>query len=250
MIKQILIVDDNEIDRDSYRETVEKLGIGVNVAEAGDGTEALVKVNKVWPDLILLDIQMTPMNGYEFLKRLWLTCEENNYPKPRHLVMSAHAHNVDFFRDNQQEYAVLKPVSEKALGVAVLALCGLTQGVVKVGGRGVTVLVAEEDQGFAKSLHEALINIGFTVVGCVHDGLTLLKTAIVVRPDVIVARKILRAKNGDKVAILLSECAALPAKGLFIYDSDALSESNVFTTLVTNSPAMIAGGVAFGIANV
>jgi DNA-binding response OmpR family regulator len=66
----ILIVDDNEMNRDVLSRRLERQGYTVVAAE--DGAEALEKVQQsgVEFDLILLDIMMPRMNGYQVLEAL------------------------------------------------------------------------------------------------------------------------------------------------------------------------------------
>ena len=64
----ILIVDDEA----GVRETLELLlmGEGYDLAFASDGTEALAKATELIPDLILLDVMMPGMYGFEVCQRL------------------------------------------------------------------------------------------------------------------------------------------------------------------------------------
>jgi len=69
----ILIVDDDDIDVESFKRTFTKLKIANPVYRAKDGVEALeiLRSNSVpAPYIILLDINMPRMNGLEFLSRL------------------------------------------------------------------------------------------------------------------------------------------------------------------------------------
>jgi putative two-component system response regulator len=63
----ILIVDDAEANVDIL---VDILGEDYEVAVAMDGESALEVVSDEQPDLVLLDIMMPGMDGYEVLKRL------------------------------------------------------------------------------------------------------------------------------------------------------------------------------------
>lgn len=68
MSKTILIVD----DKLSARETLKGLLTGQNyhLVLAGDGYEALEKVAELEPDLILLDVMMPGLDGFEVCRRL------------------------------------------------------------------------------------------------------------------------------------------------------------------------------------
>ena len=65
---QILIVDDDEEIRSFLGELLQDEGYTVESAE--DGLAALEKLEKVSPDLILLDIMMPRMDGYRFAEAL------------------------------------------------------------------------------------------------------------------------------------------------------------------------------------
>ena len=65
---RILVVDDNEMNRDMLSRRLRKRGY--DVATADNGREALDAVEQGDFDLVLLDIMMPEMNGYEALERL------------------------------------------------------------------------------------------------------------------------------------------------------------------------------------
>jgi DNA-binding response OmpR family regulator len=66
--KKILIVDDETINLEFFDLMLSKLGFIVEKAE--DGLEALDKVKRFFPDLILLDNIMPKMSGWELTKIL------------------------------------------------------------------------------------------------------------------------------------------------------------------------------------
>ncbi len=65
---QVLIVEDDEVNRDMLSRTLEKEGW--QVAEASNGKQALKQLAHISPELILLDLMMPEMNGFEFLAEL------------------------------------------------------------------------------------------------------------------------------------------------------------------------------------
>lgn len=64
--KKVLIVEDSEINRRLMRDVL--LYHGFDVLEASDGKEGIELAMSERPDLILLDMQMPVMDGFEFLK--------------------------------------------------------------------------------------------------------------------------------------------------------------------------------------
>src|SRR5215212_8171004 len=66
--RKILLVDDEPRLLDSVRMNLELEGF--EVFEAHDGEEALDKVRKVLPDLVVLDVMMPRLDGFETLTEL------------------------------------------------------------------------------------------------------------------------------------------------------------------------------------
>ena len=59
--KTILIVDDNEDITTTYRVVLDRMGYGVVVVK--DGLEVLDVIEKVKPDLVLLDVLLPGLSG-------------------------------------------------------------------------------------------------------------------------------------------------------------------------------------------
>ena len=64
---KVLLVEDEALTRKLLSAWLIKMGIGVVQAE--DGAQALKLLDREAPDLILLDLKMQPMDGFNFLKR-------------------------------------------------------------------------------------------------------------------------------------------------------------------------------------
>ena len=69
MPTSVLIVDDHPSFRLSARRMLEAAGYEV-VGEAEDGAAALAAVRELSPDLVLLDVQLPDLDGFEVAARL------------------------------------------------------------------------------------------------------------------------------------------------------------------------------------
>ena len=65
---QVLVVDDDPKTREMLRRTLQKAGC--TVAEAANGSEAIEALERATPGLVLLDLMMPGMDGFEVLERL------------------------------------------------------------------------------------------------------------------------------------------------------------------------------------
>ena len=67
-MKTILVADDKPSSRELVRTVLEHSGY--QVVEASDGAEALTKAREIVPALILLDLQMPELGGFEVVEKL------------------------------------------------------------------------------------------------------------------------------------------------------------------------------------
>jgi DNA-binding NarL/FixJ family response regulator len=69
MTHTVLIADDHPSFRASARALLESEGFDV-VGEAADGASALTAVDKLHPDVLLLDVQLPDMTGFDVCRAL------------------------------------------------------------------------------------------------------------------------------------------------------------------------------------
>ena len=78
MTKRILIVEDQEDNRRILRDVLSTMGY--DLIEAFNGEDAVRLAQGERPDLILMDIQLPIMDGYEATRRIKATPELNSIP--------------------------------------------------------------------------------------------------------------------------------------------------------------------------
>ena len=82
---RVLLADDHALVRAGIRALIDMIdGVEV-VAEAGDGSEALRQIEKFLPDVVLLDITMPGMSGFEVLKQINV-----RFPDARVIILTMH----------------------------------------------------------------------------------------------------------------------------------------------------------------
>ena len=93
--KSILLVEDNELNSEIAVEILNAYGFQVDTAE--NGAEAVDKVKNSTPGLVLMDVQMPVMNGYEATK-LIRALDEPALAGITILAMTANAFDEDRMR--------------------------------------------------------------------------------------------------------------------------------------------------------
>jgi DNA-binding NarL/FixJ family response regulator len=67
---RVMIVDDHPMFRDGVRADLERSGVGVVVAEASDGGEAIEAAREAMPDVILMDLSMPTVHGTDATREI------------------------------------------------------------------------------------------------------------------------------------------------------------------------------------
>ena len=93
----VLVVEDDLTQRQIVSKLLTRLGL--NVIFADDGVEALSLVESHSPDLVVLDIIIPRMNGYEVCRRL--KAREKTY-KPAVLIYSNKSEECDYYWGSKQ----------------------------------------------------------------------------------------------------------------------------------------------------
>jgi len=120
-IDTVLVIEDEEIGRYLAVSVLKKMGIGREILQATNGLEALkvlreaCKDNKC-PDLILLDIKMPVMDGFEFLIELSIASDiDINDSKIILLTSSASPRDVERSKLYPISSYIYKPLTKEKL---------------------------------------------------------------------------------------------------------------------------------------
>lgn len=82
---KIMIVDDHSMIREGLKQLLELEGDITVIGEAGDGLECIKLLEKIEPDVMLLDINMPNMNGLQVLEQL-----KRDKKKVKVLILTIH----------------------------------------------------------------------------------------------------------------------------------------------------------------
>jgi two-component system cell cycle response regulator DivK len=107
----VLVVDDDRDGREIYAATL--TGAGFRVEEAIDGFDAVDKSYKLHPDLILMDLLMPRLDGWEVIG--WLKNNRNTRDIPIVAVTGAQTEQRELARSAGVHSVLVKPCSPDTL---------------------------------------------------------------------------------------------------------------------------------------
>lgn len=111
-IKKILIVDDSPTERHFLGELLTKNGFQIMTLESGE--EAVARTKEIMPDLILMDVVMPGMNGFQATRTITRDDATKNIPIIMCTSKNQETDMVWAKRQGATEY-VVKPVDPQEL---------------------------------------------------------------------------------------------------------------------------------------
>jgi CheY-like chemotaxis protein len=249
--RQILLIDDDPSLLTTLSDFLRFEGYDVVTAESGEkGLEALERIS---PDLIILDMSMPGMGGIGFLRAI---LDVDGKPSHPVVVLTARANMAEFFANVEVDGFIAKPCDPQDFLMEVGRIIFLRSGekVEKSLGSNSLhkLLLGEDDDALAARLGAWFSARGF-VVDRVAKGPDVLERAIVSRPDVIVMNLILEGMNGSAVADMLKVMPNTKSIPIILHDdtgaplpqaSGNSSGGGVIATVPSHEPDAIHSVVA------
>ncbi|RPI36759.1 MAG: response regulator [Nitrospiraceae bacterium] len=154
---KILIVDDTIDTVELLRKRLRSEGY--ETSEAYDGEECLIRVDEVSPDLIILDVMMPKLNGYEVCKRL--KSDENTKYIPV-LMLTAKSEVSDKIKglDIGADDYLAKPFDYKELSARVRSLLKIKAAHEKLAEEGKSEALDQMMDEVAHEVRNPLVSIG------------------------------------------------------------------------------------------
>ncbi len=174
--KSILVVDDDPNIRSLLEQELTEAGYRVRLAE--DGRKALALIREEIPGLVILDVMMPEMNGFDVAAVLKNDPATMDIPI---IILSIVEDKERGFRLGVDRY-LTKPIDTVSLFHEVDTL--LDQGKSKK-----KVMVVDEDASTIRTLTDVLETRGYTVVE--SNGSELVSRAVLSKPDIIILNSVL-----------------------------------------------------------
>ena len=118
-IKRILVVDDSATERHMLRDLLTKAGYDVVSSENGE--DAIVKAKQVKPDLILMDVVMPGLNGFQATRAISRDPDTRAIPIILCTSKSQETDKIWGMRQGARDY-IVKPVNRDELLEKIAAI--------------------------------------------------------------------------------------------------------------------------------
>ena len=198
--KTVLVIEDDEDQLEMIDFAFSKRGYRVFTAH--DGREGLQCLKRVFPDLIILDVNMPRMGGIEFYANICGSDGKSKYPV---LILTARANIDPLFREWDVDGLVLKPVGIKDLFNAAEAAMKKSnrqfrESLAKRNPR--KVLIVEDQEEEYQEIKKAFFGSGY-MVEVVSSAREAMQKIFKSPPDLALIKLSLPECSGDIMALKL-----------------------------------------------
>lgn len=221
MVKStILIIEDNPTTRKMLRVALESDGYAV--LEAENGEQALEWMTQSAPALILQDLLLPDMDGFELNRRLRNLPNGDNIPI---LAISGFLHTAEQVKASDSGFTaiLIKPIIPSQLLETIESYLPLSE--TNCIGQGRKVLIVDDDQGQIKLLSIRLKQVGFSVDSA-NNGEEALTKAFSYQPDAIVSDILMPRLDGFELCTKIRQDRLLAQIPVLLISSNYFEEAD------------------------
>ena len=189
---KILTIEDNPISRKMVRTALEVEGY--IVIEAATGTEALELMAKTLPNLILQDLLLPDINGFDLVSKLRAVPGGENIPILAMTGLIAQADDLRFAAAPFTDY-LFKPIEPSLLIGTIHSYLPPSHTDAGDSGKKRRVLLVDDEPAQLKLFATYLSHLGFDVITA-SSGTEGLAKATAVRPDAILSDVLMPVMDG------------------------------------------------------
>jgi excisionase family DNA binding protein len=119
--RTVLVVDDERDIRDIVRRLLEELDVDLKIEEAKDGYEAGIKVGNLQPDLVIMDLMMPKVDGFQLCRSIREN-DETRSVKVLAITAFPEQDNVKKMYDAGADLCLIKPLQLEHFKLEVVRL--------------------------------------------------------------------------------------------------------------------------------
>ncbi|MBN3037957.1 MAG: response regulator [Candidatus Omnitrophica bacterium] len=209
--KKILVVDDEAALVDMIKMRLE--ASDYEVVTASDGQEGFEKIEAEKPDLVILDILMPKMSGYDLLRKL--RQEKGAIQYTPVLVVSARGRMKSLFEEIGISDFLAKPFDGLELMDRVERI--LSKQEQKKAAKRKALLIARDRE--IRELLEAFLGAQIFSVFTAENGSQGIERAVKEQPDIVLCQSILEDMNATEVFRVMRGMSAMARIPFIIFSS-------------------------------
>lgn len=210
---------------------------GYEVVKAQSAEQALERLKKVAPDLIILDISMPGIGGMAFLKQISQVAGEMRFPV---LVFTARAELDQFFAHTGVNGFLSKTTDPETLIREVNHIVAKRSEAAPLPAgttRRPRIMIAEDDPERGERFSHYFIRHGYEVQN-VTNSYTVIEKAILYNPDVLLLKYIMPHVNGPAIAAMLGSMPSTQKIPVILYDESGVHDTgSKYTNVRTFIPS-------------
>jgi PAS domain S-box-containing protein len=233
---KIMVVEDNPITRKMVKLALRTEGY--QVLEAEDGRTALDIIDREKPDLILQDLRLPDMTGFDLAREYRSRAGFKEIPIIAVTGLLFHKDKASSESLSDFTSVLTKPIEPSKLILLIKGFLAKRKVEADLPGKGLSVLVVDDDHAQGKLLKLTLEGLGFQVrISC--DGAEGLKAAKADPPDIVVSDVLMPRMDGFQLCLALRDENTLPLILIFLITSIFVEQEDLRIAEAVGATALL-----------